>query len=237
MTHVHVVVEKSTNNAMAKHKTEIRSKIEYTLLKADALESDIVALCEEAKSHQFYGVCTPPYYIHLASKLLSDSNVKIISVVGFPMGYCSTSSKVEEVKKAINDGVDEIDMVINIAALKNNDIKFLRNDIDSVLTAARWSNKVLKVIIEFNALTEDEIKSACKLCTELEVDFVKTSTGMYPDDNGITEKDIKFLREILPEKIKIKASGGIKDAVLARKLITAGADRVGTSSALKIGVE
>ncbi|MEX0813271.1 MAG: deoxyribose-phosphate aldolase [Chitinophagales bacterium] len=218
---------------MAKHNEEIAKKIEHTLLKSDALEGDIKALCEEAQANNFFGVCVPPYYIHKAKLFLANSDVKIISVVGFPMGYTSTSAKVEEVKKAVNDGVDELDMVINIAALKNNDFKFLRNDIDSVLTAARWSNKVLKVIIESAALSDEEIEKACALCAELQVDFVKTSTGLHPA-GGASEKAVALMRELLPKSIKIKASGGIKDAAFANKLIAAGADRIGTSSGLKI---
>jgi deoxyribose-phosphate aldolase len=220
---------------MAKHNEEksIAGYIEHTLLKPDVFEKDIEKLCNEAMENEFFAVCISPYFIHRANQILSGSDVKVVSVVGFPMGYSSTSSKVEEVKKAINDGVDELDMVLNISAMKNNDIKFLRNDIDSVLTATRWSNKLLKVIIESAALTELEIRKACELCAELDVDFMKTSTGLHPA-GGATEKDVKLLRELLPKKIKIKASGGIKDAAFAKKLIAAGADRIGTSSSLKI---
>ena len=205
----------------------ISTKIEHTILKADTSAKEVAVLCEEAMKHNFFGVCVPPYFVKTAAHLLKDSAVKIVTVVGFPLGYNTTPAKVEEVRKAIDEGVDEIDMVLNIAALKNGDFNFVLNDIQSVATLVQLKSKKLKVIIETALLTQEEKLKACEICTEVDVDFVKTSTGFAK--SGATVEDIKFLRANLPSKIKIKASGGIKTKEQARELVKAGADRIGTS--------
>jgi deoxyribose-phosphate aldolase len=203
-------------------------KIEHTILKADTSAEEIKNLCTEALEHKFFGVCVPPYFVKLAAQSLKDSEVKIVTVIGFPLGYNTTPAKVEEARKAIDEGADEIDMVMNIAALKNGNFNFVLNDIQSVGTLVQLKSKKLKVIIETALLTEEEKLKACEICTEAAVDFVKTSTGFAK--SGATVEDIKLLRANLPAKIQIKASGGIKTKEQAEALVKAGADRIGTSN-------
>lgn len=206
----------------------INSKIEQTILKADTTILDVEKLCNEAIQHHFFGVCIPPYFVKYAKNILQKSEVKIVTVVGFPLGYNTTPAKVEEARKALDQGADEIDMVINIAALKNGDFKFVKNDIQAVATLVQLKNKKIKVIIETALLTEEEKIKICQICAEIGVDFVKTSTGF--STSGAKVEDIILMRNVLPEKIKIKASGGIKTKEQAIDLINAGADRLGTSS-------
>ncbi len=213
----------------------LASKIEHTNLKPDATASDIINLCNEAIEHQFYGVCVPPYFVQLAKRTLKKNELKIITVAGFPFGFNSVSSKVEETKKAITAGAHEIDMVMNIAALKSGDIVVVQNDIQSVVTACHLQNKLAKVIIETCYLTDEEIILACRLCADCEADYVKTSTGYGPE--GATVKAVQLMRKNLPAKIKIKAAGGIRDFTFAEELIAAGADKLGTSSGVKIMLE
>lgn len=213
-------------------KESISNFIEHTNLKPDATKDDILKLCEEAIKYNMYGVCVSPYYVQFAKKAIKKSPVKLISVVGFPLGYATTSSKVEETKKAIMSGADEIDMVINLSALKNDDKATLQNDIQAVVTACHLQNKICKIIIETAYLSKEEIETACMICTDAGADFVKTSTGYAP--RGASVEDIKLLRAILPKKIRLKASGGIKDLSFAQQLIDAGADRIGTSHGVSI---
>ncbi len=202
--------------------------IEHTNLKADCTAQDIIKLCNEAETFDFYGVCVPPYFVQLAKKTLKKPEIKIITVIGFPFGYGAVSSKVEETKKAINSGANEVDMVLNIAAFKSGDLTAVQNDVQSVVTACHLQNRKVKVIIETGYLNTEEIKVLCKICADCEVDFVKTSTGFAPE--GATVEKVKIMRKNLPQKIKIKASGGIKDKSFAIALIEAGASRIGTSS-------
>ncbi|MBX2902765.1 MAG: deoxyribose-phosphate aldolase [Chitinophagales bacterium] len=201
--------------------------IDHTLLKADASESEIEQLCNEAKEYGFAAVCVPPYFVRKCKLWLKETNVKIATVVGFPMGYAHTPAKVEEARRAIDEGAHEIDMVINIIALKANDINYLKNELTSAATIVQLRGGKLKIILETGLLTREEILTACKLCTELNIDFVKTSTGFI--EKGATVEDVQFLRANLPKAIKIKASGGIKTKEAAEALIKAGADRIGTS--------
>jgi|LakMenE01Jun11ns_1017448.scaffolds.fasta_scaffold9957310_2 deoxyribose-phosphate aldolase len=209
--------------------------IEHTNLKADCTADDITRLCEEAVTHGFYGVCIPPYYVQLAKKVIKKNDVKIISVIGFPFGYGTVSSKVEETKKAINSGAHEIDMVINIAAFKSGDIATVQNDVQSVITACHLQNKKAKVIIETAYMNSDEIKLLCKICADCEADYVKTSTGFAAE--GATVEAVKLMRKFLPAKTKIKAAGGIKNRKMAEGLITAGANRIGCSASIAIITE
>ena len=203
-------------------------KIEHTILKADTSLEEVSKLCTEAIKHKFFGVCVPPYFVKAAAQNLKGSEVKIVTVVGFPLGYNTTPAKVEEARKAIDEGADEIDMVINVAALKNGDFNFVVNDIQSVATLVHLKGNKLKVIIETALLTEEEKLKACEICAEVNVDFVKTSTGFAK--SGASVEDVKLLRANLPAKIKIKASGGIKTKEQASALVKAGADRIGTSN-------
>ena len=212
----------------------IANKIEHTVLKADTSLADIENLCNEAIQHQFYGVCIPPYFIKYAKNIIDKSEVKIVTVVGFPLGYNTTPAKVEEARKAIDQGADEIDMVINIAALKNNDLNYVRNDIQSVMTLVQLKSKKLKVIFETALISKEEKLTLCEICSELGVDFVKTSTGFAGPNSGATVEDIILMRANLPAQIKIKASGGIANKQQALDLIQAGADRLGTSKGAQL---
>jgi deoxyribose-phosphate aldolase len=206
----------------------MKNKIEHTILKADTTAQEIISLCETAKKHEFFGVCVPPYFVKLAKKHLLESNVKIVTVAGFPLGYNTTPAKVEEARKALDEGADEVDMVLNIAALKNGDFNFVHNDIQSVAMLVQLKGNKLKVIIETALLSKAEKLKACEICSEIGVDFVKTSTGF--SSGGATVADIELLRKALPKNIKIKASGGIKTKEQAVSLVAAGADRIGTSN-------
>jgi deoxyribose-phosphate aldolase len=210
--------------------------IEHTNLKPDATHQDIIRLCEEAVEHKFYGVCVSPYHVQLAKKTIKNEPVKVITVVGFPFGYNTVASKVEETKKAIIGGADEVDVVMNIAAFKSGDDATVLNDLQAVIMACHLQNKVAKVIIETALLTKAEIEKACRLCVDSEADFVKTSTGFA--SSGAKVEDIELMRKILPAKVKIKAAGGIKDHETAVAMVNAGAARIGTSASIAItGVE
>ncbi len=206
--------------------------IEHTNLKPDATHQDIIRLCEEAVEHKFYGVCVSPYHVQLAKKTIKKAPVKIITVVGFPFGYNTVASKVEETKKAIIGGADEVDVVMNIAAFKSGDDATVLNDLQAVIMACHLQNKVAKVIIETALLSKAEIEKACRLCVDSEADFVKTSTGFA--SSGAKLEDIELMRKILPAKIKIKAAGGIKDHETAMAMLNAGAARLGTSASIAI---
>lgn len=213
-------------------KVDIATMIDHTYLRADCSTADIKVLCNEAVRYGFKSVCIPPYYIFQAKKILSDSRVKICSVIGFPMGYSTTGAKVEEIKRACNDGVDELDVVINIAAVKNSDWNTVRNDIESTTMISHLKGKKMKLIIEMGLLEEDEIIKVCEIATKLGVDFVKTSTGF--NNTITTPEDISFLKSVLPPSIKVKASGGIRTKTDALAMLQAGADRIGTSSGVRI---
>ncbi|MFI5222420.1 MAG: deoxyribose-phosphate aldolase [Bacteroidia bacterium] len=212
--------------------TELRKYIEHTNLKPNCTSQDVIKLCEEAIEHKFYGVCVSPYFVQLAKKIIKKNPVKIITVVGFPLGYSTVASKVEETKKAIISGADEIDMVMNIAAFKSGDFASVQNDIQAVTTACHLQNKTVKVIIETAYLSNAEIENACRICKDCEVDFVKTSTGFA--SKGATVEAVELMRKTLPVKIKIKAAGGIRDREFAEKLIHAGATRIGASASIQL---
>ncbi len=206
---------------------EVEKYIDHSLLKANILRSDIELLCKEAIEHQFAAICIPPFFISQAAQLLEHHTVKIATVIGFPLGFGSTTAKVEEIKRALDMGVDELDVVINIAAVKNADWNFVKNDIETVTRATHMRGKVVKVILETSLLEYSELEKLCEICAALDVDYVKTSTGF---EGGATVQVVKKMRELLPKEIKIKASGGIRNFEDALELIKAGADRIGTSS-------
>ena len=207
--------------------------IEHTLLKQDATEQDFINLFEEAKKYNFLGVCINPCYVKFAKEYLKNSDVKIVTVVGFPLGATKTDVKVYETKCAIEDGADEIDMVINVTWLKDKKYDFIVNEIKKIKEAA--GSHILKVILETDLLTKEEIKKACELCIEAKADIVKTSTGFVKNGVGAKEEDVKLMYDtVSPYGLKVKASGGIRDRETAEKLIKAGASRLGTSSGVKI---
>ncbi len=205
--------------------------IEHTLLRNDATTNDIRNLCDEALQHDFLGVCIPPYFVKEAVRRVKEA-IKVVTVVGFPLGYSTVPAKVEEIKKAFNEGADEVDAVVNIAAVKSDDKPYLRNEISSMMRAVAMRGKKLKLIVEFGVLSKNEILSIMPIIEAEEVDFVKTSTGF--NGTSASVEAVQFLRESCSPRIKIKASGGIKTREQALALLNAGADRIGTSSGLQI---
>lgn len=211
----------------------LNKHIEHTLLKQDAKLEDFIKLFNEAKAHKFLGVCINPAYVKLAKENLKDNDVKVVTVIGFPLGANRSDVKAFEASKAVEDGADEIDMVINVTAIKNKDYDFVVNDIKAVKAACK--DKPLKVILETDLLGKDEIKKACELCVEAKADLVKTSTGFVKGGVGAKAEDVKLMYEtVSPYGLKVKASGGIRDKETAVKMIEAGAERLGTSSGVKI---
>lgn len=205
---------------------DLNNFIDHTLLKATASAHDIQKLCEEAQEHMFYAVCVNGCNVALARNYLKDSPVKIAAVVGFPLGAVTTAIKVMEAESCIKNGADEIDMVINIGWIKSGELDRVEQEISEVKLAI--GNKVLKVIIETCYLDDPEKEAACRAALKANADFVKTSTGFGP--GGATLEDIKLMKKIVGDRLKVKASGGIKDRKTAIELIKAGADRIGTSS-------
>jgi deoxyribose-phosphate aldolase len=209
---------------------EINSYIDHTLLKATATERNIIDLCEEAKQYNFYSVCVNSCYVPLAKQLMEETAVKVCSVIGFPLGAMSTEAKVYEAKKAVEDGADEIDMVMNVGLLKSKNYFRVLKDISDVKIAI--GKTPLKVILEISELSKNEIILASEICLDAKADFVKTSTGF--SKSGATLTAVKIIRKTIRNKAKIKASGGIRDYDTAIKFIEAGADRIGTSNGIAI---
>ena len=208
----------------------INKYIDHTLLKATATANDIAMLCEEAKLYKFFSVCVNSCYVNLAKKQLQNSDVKICSVIGFPLGAMSTKSKVAEATIALKDGADEIDMVINIGLLKSKNFVSVWKDIEAVKRC--MPNNILKVILETCYLEEIEIIKASELAIQSGADFIKTSTGFGP--SGATLNDVKLMKSVCSNGTKIKASGGIKDYKTALEYINLGVERLGTSSGIAI---
>lgn len=208
----------------------INSYIDHTLLKATSTERDIINLCEEAMQHRFYTVCIQSCFIPLAKQILQRSNVKICTVIGFPLGNTSTEVKVFEAKNAVEKGAQEIDMVLNIGLLKSRNYMAVLKDIAEVKSAI--GRIPLKVIIEISELSKNDIVKACEICIDAKADFVKTSTGF--SSSGATLTAVKIMKKTVKDKLKIKASGGIRDYETAIKYIEAGVDRIGTSNGVTI---
>lgn len=209
---------------------KIARSIDHTLLKAEATITQIHNLVEEAKTHRFFSVCVNPSYVATCADLLKGSGVQVCTVVGFPLGANSSATKAFETAHAIKDGADEIDMVINIGALKSQKLLLVEEDIRDVVFAAE--GKVVKVIIETSLLTNEEKVTACQLAEKAGATFVKTSTGF--NGGGATIEDVMLMRESVSSHINIKASGGIKDLETAKRMLAAGASRLGTSSGVTI---
>ena len=208
----------------------ISAYIDHTLLRATATERDIIDHCNEAKIHNFYSVCINGCYVPLARQLLQNSNVKISTVVGFPLGAASTASKVFEAKQAIHDGAHEIDMVMNLGVFKSKNYVEVFKDITEVKIAI--GKTPLKVIIEISELSKNGIVKAAEICLDAKVDFIKTSTGFTK--SGATLTAVKIIRKTVKDVCKIKASGGISDYITAKKYIVIGVDRIGTSNGVII---
>ena len=204
--------------------------IDHTLLKPTATDQEIITLCSEAKTHHFYGVCVNGCHIPLAKKELKDSSVKLISVIGFPLGAMSTDAKIFEAQDSVKNGADEIDMVINIGWIKSHQFDLVLEEIIRIKKAI--GPTILKVIIETCYLTDKEKLKACELIAKGKADYVKTSTGFGTE--GATYDDIALMKKKVGNLLKIKASGGIKNRETALKYINLGVSRIGTSSGIKI---
>lgn len=209
---------------------EINKYIDHTVLKATTTPKDIEKLCNEAKEYKFYSVCVNGCYVPLCKKLLVNTEVKVAAVIGFPLGAMSTEAKVYEAKKCIEDGANEIDMVINVGMLKAKEYDYVREEIRQIKEAI--GTNVLKVIIETCYLIDDEKVKACELAVEAKADFVKTSTGF--GTNGATFEDVALMKKTVGNRAKVKASGGVKTYETAAKYIELGAERLGTSSGIQI---
>ncbi|ATF12595.1 deoxyribose-phosphate aldolase [Brevibacillus brevis X23] len=204
--------------------------IDHTLLKPDATQEMIDNLCQEAREHDFMSVCVNPYWVKRSAELLAGSDVKVCTVIGFPLGASTIESKAAETRDAIANGATEVDMVLNVGALKSGDLETVKKDIVAVKQAA--GDILLKVILETCLLTEEEKVVACKLSVEAGADYVKTSTGF--STGGATVEDIALMRKTVGPNVGVKASGGVRDGEAAVAMIEAGASRVGTSSGVSI---
>ncbi len=213
--------------------SELSRFIEHTLLKPDTSITEVRQLCADARQHGFYGVCVPPLYVRDARRLLGeDGAIRVVTVIGFPMGYTAIPAKSEEIRRALEEGADDVDVVINLAAVKSENWNHVNHDIDSVARATHMRGKTLKLILECGLLNEAEIRQICGFAEDARVTWLKTGTGFhgYP----ATTDMVRLLRAIAPASMKIKASGGIKTAKEAQDLLDAGADRIGTTASLAI---
>lgn len=206
--------------------------IDHTLLSPTTSPEAVQTLCAEAVQYGFAAVCIPPFYVTLARHKTRGSNVKVATVAGFPLGYASIEAKYAEIKSAIADGADELDMVVNLCALKSGDWNYLEREILTCIQPVRLYRKTIKVIIETGELTDAELIKSCEVYAKYKVDFVKTSTGYAA--KGADTHTIELLRAHLPENIQIKASGGIRTLSLAEALIKSGATRLGTSAGMSL---
>lgn len=210
----------------------IQKYIDHTVLKQTATLQDVETACNEAREHKFAAVCIPPLYVKKAREYLDGTDVAVCTVIGFPMGYAAIESKVAEIVLAMVDGVDELDIVTNVAAIKNGDWTFIANEINTIMPIVRERKKVVKIIIESGMLTDEEIIKCCDIYGAAGVDFLKTSTGFA--ERGASIDAVKLIRRHLADSVQIKASGGIRSFVFAKQLIDAGANRIGCSASLQI---
>lgn len=208
----------------------MKKYIDHTLLKPETTAAMIDKLCAEAKEHDFASVCVNPYWVKHSAELLAGTDVKVCTVIGFPLGANTSAVKAAETRDAIANGATEIDMVLNVGALKSGDLDTVRQDVAVVKQAA--GDVLLKVILETGLLTDEEKVTACKLCVEAGADYVKTSTGFGP--GGATVEDIALMRKTVGADVGVKASGGVRDKEAALAMIEAGASRIGTSSGVSI---
>lgn len=210
----------------------IAAYIDHTLLKPAILSADIEQLCREAAEYGFAAVCVPPPFVKRCAAILAPTEVKVATVIGFPFGYSVLEAKLAETVMAVVDGAHELDMVINLVALKNGDWQYLEKEVAHVLEIVRSKGRVLKVIIESGILSDNEIIRCCEIYAKAGVNFVKTSTGYA--EKGASVAHVQLIRKHLPSQVKVKASGGIRTYEFAKQLIDAGADRLGCSASVEI---
>ncbi len=209
----------------------IAGMIDHTALKPETTKAQIEKLCSEAKEYGFASVCVNPCYVGLCSRLLKDSKIKVCTVIGFPLGATTSAVKAAEAAEAIRNGAAEVDMVINVGAIKLGDLDYVKEDIEAVVQAAK-GKALVKVILETCLLTDEEKKISCRICKEAGADFVKTSTGF--STGGATVEDIKLMRDMVKPLLGVKASGGIRDYETAKAMVEAGASRIGASASVAI---
>jgi deoxyribose-phosphate aldolase len=214
---------------------DLAALIDHTLLKPDAERREIEALCDEALEHGFAAVCVNPFWVKHAAARLAGASSRVATVAGFPLGASTTDAKAYEASRAVADGASEIDMVLNVGALRSGDVAVVRADIAAVVRACHAGRALVKVILETGLLSDAEKERACLLAREAGADFVKTSTGFGP--GGATAADVALLRRTVGPDLGVKASGGIRDLATATAMIEAGATRLGTSSGLRILAE
>ena len=212
--------------------TNLAPYFDHTVLKPDTTLAQVKQLCSEAHEHGFASVCVPPFFVPKAVLALKNSKVRVATVIGFPMGYSTTAAKVEEIKRALDEGAREVDVVVNVCAVKSGEWNYVRHDIERMIAATHLKGKVIKVILETGLMERAEIEKLAEICNELGPDFVKTSTGFT--GSGATVEVVSLLRQLMDKKIKIKASGGIRDKAAAEAMVGAGADRLGSSSSVLI---
>jgi deoxyribose-phosphate aldolase len=211
---------------------KLNSYIDHTILKPTTLISDIEKVCAEAKEYEFAAVCVPPLFVKKSKELLLGTNVKVATVIGFPFGYSAIEAKLAEILLALVDGADELDVVINFTAIKNNDWLYAANEINHIMPVIKKAEKVIKVICESGVLTEDELIKCCELYGAAGIDYLKTSTGYA--EKGASVEAVKIMRAHLPKDVQIKASGGIRTYEFAEQLVKAGATRLGCSAGVAI---
>ena len=214
---------------------QLNSYIEHTALKPDLTIAEVQQLCNEAMQFHFAGVCVPVYFLNAAIEILNGTGVDIVTVIGFPYGYSSTISKFEEAEEALFRGADHLDVVINIAAVKNNDWETVENEIETLTKLVHAENKVIKLIAETGMMSDIELDLICKIANDSKVDYLKSSTGV--NGPGANVETIAGIREMLSPDILIKASGGIRTRSLALELIEAGANRIGASKSVAMVTE
>ncbi len=212
--------------------TNLAATLDHTLLRPDCTEAQILQLCQEAREHGFASACVPPYYVPVAARELSGSGVAVCTVIGFPLGYNSPRVKFREAEIALGEGATELDLVLNVSALKSGQLDAVKAEVEDLADLCDVHDALLKVIIETALLTEAEMETAARLCAEAGANFVKTSTGFA--SRGASVADVELLRRVLPAGVRIKASGGIRTREQALGLLAAGADRLGTSNSLVI---
>lgn len=210
----------------------LASYIDHTILKPTTLVSEVAQICKEAAEYKFAAVCVPPNFVKKAKEFLVGTNVKVATVIGFPFGYSAVEAKLAEIVLAMVDGVDELDVVANISAIKNQDWVYLANELNHIMPVVKSKNKTIKIIIESGILTNDEIIKCCELYGVAGIDYLKTSTGYA--EKGASVEAVKLFRLHLPEAVQIKASGRIRDYAFAAELVEAGATRLGCSASLAI---
>ena len=211
---------------------EVNTYIEHTNLKPTVTQHDIEKLCEEAVQYQFHGVCVPPYWVKKVKRDLKETAVQVVTVIGFPLGYNMSHVKIAEIERAIQDGADELDIVMNMTAFKSDSQGWAKVEVAQFAKLAHAAQKPIKMILETAYLNDEEITEACRFCKDAGADFVKTSTGFAP--TGATIEHVQLMRKVVGDGVGVKASGGIRSYNDALAMIEAGADRLGTSSGVKI---